>query len=284
MECELNSPSELPTSPTVRPCSTLPPSHWSNFPTWSMFPRARHCRHLTPLHQNYVRPCCTLLWYADNKPITLVWFLCSGLQIMNHSYFRIMKFDIICYLRISTNNIAIGLVRVHKIRFRPTNNTLSSHLCRNIFLLVPSSSWKVEAVAPSPWRVWWSRQPLQPLPEQPQTHGAAGTLDSLHKTLHRLHEGIPMKEKSNHTHLGGKIPQTRSLTMCRRCPRRREASTQCLLLLLLSLHGTPYQADWWVMTNTRDHREREEDGGHGIGGIGQRRKGVESSWGETVGA
>jgi hypothetical protein len=35
-----------------------------------------------------------------NKPITLVWFLCSGPQIINHSYFRIMNFDIICYLRI----------------------------------------------------------------------------------------------------------------------------------------------------------------------------------------
>jgi hypothetical protein len=40
------------------------------------------------------------------------------------------------HIYISTNNIAIGLVRVRKIRFRPTQNTLS-YVTRPLALLLP---------------------------------------------------------------------------------------------------------------------------------------------------
>jgi hypothetical protein len=41
---------------------------------------------------------------------------------------RIIMFCLLLHICISTNNIAIGLVRVRKIRFHPTENTSSSRL------------------------------------------------------------------------------------------------------------------------------------------------------------
>jgi hypothetical protein len=51
---------------------------------------------------------------------------------------RVKIYRIKNYLSISTNNIAIGLVRVRKIRFRPTINTLSSAF-RKLHIMPPVS-------------------------------------------------------------------------------------------------------------------------------------------------